>query len=92
MLAAIAAGDDKADDAADAIIAAKGLKQMSDSGALEAMIATVMAANQKSVDEFKAGKEKSFNSLVGQTMKASQGRANPEQVNTLLRKKLAEAS
>ena len=78
--------------AADAIIEAKGLKQMSDSGALETMIATVMAANQKSVDEFRAGKEKSFNSLVGQIMKASQGRANPEQVNALLRKKLAETS
>ncbi len=75
--------------AADAIIEAKGLKQMSDSGALETMIDTVMAANQKSVDEFRAGKEKSFNALVGQIMKASQGRANPEQVNTLLRKKLS---
>ncbi len=73
---------------ADAVIAAKGLKQISDSGALEALIDEVLAANPKSVEEFRAGKEKAFNALVGQLMKATQGRANPQQVNELLRKKL----
>ena len=73
---------------ADAIIAAKGLKQVSDAGAIEKMIDDVLAANQKSVDEFRAGKEKAFNALVGQVMKASRGQANPAQVNELLRRKL----
>ena len=73
---------------ADAIIAAKGLKQVSDAGAIEKMIDDVLAANQKSVDEFRAGKEKAFNALVGQVMKASRGQANPTQVNELLRQKL----
>ncbi len=73
---------------ADAIIAAKGLKQMSDTGALEAIIDEVLAANAKSVEEFRAGKEKAFNALVGQAMKATKGKANPAQVNELLRKKL----
>ena len=73
---------------ADAIIAAKGLKQMSDTGALEAIIDEVLAANAKSVEEFRAGKEKAFNALVGQAMKATRGKANPAQVNELLRKKL----
>ena len=74
--------------AVDHIIDAKGLKQISDSGALEAMIDKVLAANEKSVEEFRSGKEKAFNALVGQIMKASQGKANPGQVNELLRKKL----
>lgn len=73
----------------DQIIDVKGLKQISDSGALEAMIDQVLAANSKSVEEFRAGKEKAFNALVGQIMKASQGKANPGQVNELLRKKLS---
>jgi len=73
----------------DQIIDAKGLKQISDSGALEAIIDQVLAANQKSVEEFRSGKEKAFNALVGQIMKASQGKANPGQVNELLRKKLS---
>jgi aspartyl-tRNA(Asn)/glutamyl-tRNA(Gln) amidotransferase subunit B len=73
----------------DQIIEAKGLKQISDSGALEAIIDQVLAANQKSVEEFRSGKEKAFNALVGQIMKASQGKANPGQVNELLRKKLS---
>jgi len=73
----------------DQIIEAKGLKQISDSGALEAIIDAVLAANQKSVEEFRSGKEKAFNALVGQIMKASQGKANPGQVNELLRKKLS---
>jgi aspartyl-tRNA(Asn)/glutamyl-tRNA(Gln) amidotransferase subunit B len=73
----------------DAIIEAKGLKQVSDSGAIEAMIDEVLAANAAMVDEFKAGKEKAFNALVGQCMKASKGKANPAQVNELLKKKLS---
>lgn len=73
----------------DQIIDAKGLKQISDSGAIEAIIDQVLAANQKSVEEFRSGKEKAFNALVGQIMKASQGKANPGQVNELLRKKLS---
>ncbi|MBU3620035.1 Asp-tRNA(Asn)/Glu-tRNA(Gln) amidotransferase subunit GatB [Polynucleobacter sp. CS-Odin-A6] len=72
----------------DQVIDARGLKQISDSGELEAMIDKVLAANQKSVEEFRSGKEKAFNALVGQIMKASQGKANPGQVNDLLRKKL----
>jgi len=65
-----------------------GLKQMSDAGALEAIVDQVLAANPKSIDEYKAGKDKAFNALVGQVMKASQGKANPGQVNELLKKKL----
>jgi aspartyl-tRNA(Asn)/glutamyl-tRNA(Gln) amidotransferase subunit B len=72
----------------DAIIESKGLKQVSDSGAIEAMIDEVLAANSAMVDEYKAGKEKAFNALVGQTMKASKGKANPAQVNAILKKKL----
>jgi aspartyl-tRNA(Asn)/glutamyl-tRNA(Gln) amidotransferase subunit B len=73
----------------DQVIDAKGLKQISDSGELEAMIDKVLAINEKSVEEFRSGKEKAFNALVGQIMKASQGKANPGQVNELLRKKLS---
>lgn len=76
------------DNAADRIIDEKGLKQISDSGALEAIIDAVLAANAKSVEEFRAGKDKAFNALVGQAMKATKGKANPTQVNDLLRKKL----
>jgi aspartyl-tRNA(Asn)/glutamyl-tRNA(Gln) amidotransferase subunit B len=72
----------------DALIDAKGLKQMSDSGELERIIDDVLAANAKSVEEFRAGKEKAFNALVGQAMKATQGKGNPSQVNELLKKKL----
>jgi len=74
---------------ADAVIAAKGLEQISDSGALEKLIEEVLAANPKSVEEYRAGKEKAFNALVGQAMKATRGKANPQQVNDLLRKKLS---
>ncbi|WNO05168.1 Asp-tRNA(Asn)/Glu-tRNA(Gln) amidotransferase subunit GatB [Rhodoferax mekongensis] len=73
----------------DAIIDAKGLKQMNDTGALEAIVNDVIAANAKNVAEFKAGNEKALNGLVGQIMKASKGKANPQQVNDLLRSKLA---
>lgn len=72
----------------DAVIQSRGLKQMSDSGELERIVDDVLAANAKSVEEFRAGKEKAFNALVGQAMKASKGKANPAQVNELLRKKL----
>ncbi|MFA7269512.1 MAG: Asp-tRNA(Asn)/Glu-tRNA(Gln) amidotransferase subunit GatB [Sterolibacterium sp.] len=74
---------------ADAIIDAKGLKQITDSGAIEKLIDEVLAANPKSVEEFRAGKDKAFNALVGQAMKATKGKANPQQVNELLRRKLA---
>jgi len=73
---------------ADEVIDKQGLKQVTDTGAIEAMIDEVLAANQKSVDEFRAGKEKAFNALVGQVMKASKGKASPAQVNELLKKKL----
>jgi len=72
----------------DAIIEARGLRQLSDSGELEKIIDDVLAANPKSVEEFRAGKEKAFNALVGQVMKASRGKANPAQVNDLLKTKL----
>ena len=72
----------------DAVIEAKGLKQMNDSGALEKIIDEVIAANPDNVAQFKAGKDKAFNALVGQAMKASKGKANPAQVNELLRKRL----
>jgi len=76
-------------DAVDRIIESKGLKQISDTGALEAIIDQVLAANQKSVEEFRSGKEKAFNALIGQIMKATQGKANPQQVNKLLTEKLS---
>jgi aspartyl-tRNA(Asn)/glutamyl-tRNA(Gln) amidotransferase subunit B len=72
----------------DALIEAKGLKQMNDSGALEAIVDEVLAANARSVEEFRAGKDKAFNALVGQVMKASKGKANPTQASELLRKRL----
>jgi aspartyl-tRNA(Asn)/glutamyl-tRNA(Gln) amidotransferase subunit B len=73
----------------DAIIESKGLKQMNDTDALEAIVDEVIGANAKNVTEFKAGNEKALNALVGQIMKASKGKANPQQVNDLLRAKLA---
>ena len=72
----------------DGVIEKLGLKQESDSGAIEAIIDEVLAANAAMVEEFKAGKEKAFNALVGQAMKASKGKANPAQVNEILKKKL----
>jgi aspartyl-tRNA(Asn)/glutamyl-tRNA(Gln) amidotransferase subunit B len=73
----------------DALIAAKGLKQLNDAGALESIVDQVIAANAKSVDEYRSGKDKAFNALVGQVMKASKGQANPAQAGELLRKKLS---
>lgn len=75
-------------DAADTIIERDGLKQENDAGAVEAIIDGVLAANQAMVDEYKSGKEKAFNALVGQCMKASKGKANPAQVNEILKRKL----
>jgi aspartyl-tRNA(Asn)/glutamyl-tRNA(Gln) amidotransferase subunit B len=72
----------------DAVIEAKGLKQMNDSGALEQIVDEVIAANAANVEQIRAGKDKAFNALVGQAMKASKGKANPQQVGDLLRKKL----
>ena len=73
----------------DAMIEAKGLKQMNDTGALEKIVDEVIAANPDNVGQFKAGKDKAFNALVGQVMKASKGKANPAQVNELLKARLA---
>ncbi len=85
VFAAMWAGEGEAD----AIIAARGLRQLSDAGELARIVDEVLAANPKSVEEFRAGKEKAFNALVGQVMKATRGRANPQQVNELLRARLA---
>ncbi len=74
---------------ADEVIERQGLKQITDSGAIAALVDEVIAANAASVAEFRAGKEKAFNALVGQVMKAARGKANPQQVNDLLRQKLA---
>jgi aspartyl-tRNA(Asn)/glutamyl-tRNA(Gln) amidotransferase subunit B len=82
------AGEATGDDAADTIIAKKGLKQISDSGAIEKIVDEVIAANPAIVAEFRAGKEKAFNSLVGKAMAASRGKANPAQVNSILKRKL----
>ena len=72
----------------DAVIEAKGLKQMNDSGALEKIVDDVIAANPGNVEQVKAGKDKAFNALVGQIMKASKGKANPQQAADLLRARL----
>jgi aspartyl-tRNA(Asn)/glutamyl-tRNA(Gln) amidotransferase subunit B len=72
----------------DKIIEEQGLKQMNDASALEAIVDEAIAANAKNVAEFKGGNEKALNGLVGQIMKASKGKANPQQVNDLLRAKL----
>ena len=74
---------------AEAIILARGLTQISDAGELEQVIDGVLAANPKSVEEFRAGKDKAFNALVGQAMKATRGKGNPAQINEILKKKLA---
>jgi aspartyl-tRNA(Asn)/glutamyl-tRNA(Gln) amidotransferase subunit B len=79
----------KPDEDVDAVIEALGLRQMNDSGALEKIIDDVIAANAKSVDEFRQGKDKAFNALVGMVMKASKGKANPQQAGDMLRQKLA---
>jgi len=72
----------------DAIVDRRGLRQISDTGALEKLVDEAMAANPAVVAEFRSGKEKAFNSLVGQVMKASKGKANPAQVSAILKRKL----
>jgi aspartyl-tRNA(Asn)/glutamyl-tRNA(Gln) amidotransferase subunit B len=73
---------------ADQVIEAKGLKQITDTGAIEAMIDAIITANPQQVEQYRAGKEKVFGFFVGQVMKQSQGKANPQQVNALLKEKL----
>jgi aspartyl-tRNA(Asn)/glutamyl-tRNA(Gln) amidotransferase subunit B len=73
---------------ADEIIARRGLKQISDAGALEKIVEEVLAKNARQVEDYRSGKDKAFNSLVGQVMKATQGKANPAQVNQILKAKL----
>jgi aspartyl-tRNA(Asn)/glutamyl-tRNA(Gln) amidotransferase subunit B len=73
----------------DTIIDAKDLRQISDSGALEAIVDAVLAANAKSVEQYRAGKEAAINALIGQSMKASKGKADPAQLTELLKAKLA---
>ena len=79
------------ENAVDILIDQKGLTQISDASAIEKIVDEVLTANQKSVDEFKSGKEKAFQALVGQVMKASKGKANPAQVNEILHKKLTSS-
>ncbi len=74
---------------ADAVIERRGMKQISDAGAIEKIVDEVLATNLKSVEEYRAGKEKAFNALVGQVMKATKGKGNPAQINEILKKKLA---
>lgn len=68
----------------------KGLKQISDDNAIEKLVDDVLAANPQQVEDYRNGKEKAFNSLIGQIMKATQGKANPAQVNAILKKKLTQ--
>ena len=86
---AIWAGEAAGDEAADLIIKNKGLQQVSDVGAIETIVDEVLAGNAQQVADYKTGKEKAFNSLVGQVMKASKGKANPQQVNETLKRKLS---
>lgn len=86
IFASIWASRDVRPDAVDKLIDEKGLRQITDTGALETIVVQVLAANPKSVDEFRAGKDKALNALVGQVMKATQGKANPQVINELLRK------
>ena len=80
---------DGASEDVDTLINKEGLKQISDAGAIEPIIDEILAKNGKMVEEFRSGKQKAFNALVGQAMKATRGKANPKQVNEILRKKLA---
>jgi aspartyl-tRNA(Asn)/glutamyl-tRNA(Gln) amidotransferase subunit B len=85
VLHAMAAGEGEPD----AIIERRGLKQISDAGAIESAVDGVLAANPKLADDYRAGKDKAFNALVGQVMKATQGKANPAQAGEMLKRKLA---
>jgi aspartyl-tRNA(Asn)/glutamyl-tRNA(Gln) amidotransferase subunit B len=84
VLSAMWAGEGSADE----IIEKKGLKQISDPGTIEKIVDEVLAANPQQVADYRSGKEKAFNSLVGQVMKATKGKANPAQVNEILKKRL----
>jgi aspartyl-tRNA(Asn)/glutamyl-tRNA(Gln) amidotransferase subunit B len=77
---------------ADVIIEAKGLKQITDSGAIEGVVDAVIAANPKQLADYRSGKDKLFGFFVGQVMKATEGKANPAQLNELLKRKLASGS
>jgi len=70
------------------IVEEKGLRQVSDSGAIEKVVDEVLARNARQAEDYRAGKDKAFNALVGQVMKATQGKANPAQVNDILRRRL----
>jgi aspartyl-tRNA(Asn)/glutamyl-tRNA(Gln) amidotransferase subunit B len=87
VLAEMWAGEGDADD----IIAKRGLRQISDSGELERICDQVIAANAQQVADYKGGKDKAFNSLVGQVMKLTKGKANPQQVMEILKRKLASS-
>jgi aspartyl-tRNA(Asn)/glutamyl-tRNA(Gln) amidotransferase subunit B len=87
---ALWAGEAGGDNAVDNIIDKRGLKQISDAGEIEKIVDQVLAANARSVDEFKSGREKAFNALVGQVMKATKGKANPARVNDILKRKLSQ--
>ena len=87
VVLAVAAGEGEPD----AVIAKRGLEQISDAGALEGAVAQVVAAQPKLVEDYRAGKEKAFNALVGQVMRATQGKANPVQVNEILRRVLSSS-
>ena len=73
----------------DELIEKEGLRQVSDAGEIEKLVDEVLRSNAKQVEDYRAGKEKAFNSLVGQVMKATKGKANPAQVNEILRRKLS---
>ena len=83
------AGEAEGEEAADVIIELKGLRQISDERAIEKIVDGVIAGNAAIVAEFNAGKEKAFNALVGKVMAASKGKANPAQVNAILKRKLS---
>jgi len=91
VLRELARGDGAAGDV-DQLVDRKGLRQISDSGALEAAVDKVLGAQPKLVEDYRAGREKAFNALVGQVMKATQGKANPAQVNEILKRRLAAAA
>jgi aspartyl-tRNA(Asn)/glutamyl-tRNA(Gln) amidotransferase subunit B len=78
-----------ADGGVDQVIEQRGLRQIADSGTIERIVDQVLAQNPRQVEDYRAGKEKAFNSLVGQVMKATQGKANPAQVNAILKAKLS---
>jgi aspartyl-tRNA(Asn)/glutamyl-tRNA(Gln) amidotransferase subunit B len=79
----------KGEGGAGELVESRGLAQVSDEAAIEAIVDAVLAANAKLVDDYRAGREKAFNALVGQVMKASQGKANPAQASAILKRRLA---